>query len=392
MRFGCIDRWKRQELSPSQGWKLLAFPVFFLFLLFASGCEKDETLKEEEKGTAFDRKGMLKNYGENLIIPGYEDLHASISSMESAATTFVNNPSSAALQTLQDRFLDSYKAWQRVSIYEFGPAKDIALRSFTNTFPTDTTQVNDNIATGNYDLSNFNTDDVKGYPALDYLLFDPFDGDSAVVNAFSIDSNAAARQDYLMDVIADLKGNVSNVLQSWKPSGGDHLSTFVNATGTDVGSSLGLLVNQLNYDLEIIKNAEVGIPLGKKSLGNPKPLKCQAYYARFSVELLELHLKALRDTYLGKGTQGDKKGLDDNLEHIDAQSSNGPLDDAIRDQFATCIDKAQQVPEPLSDAVVNDPTPVDDLHTELKKLVALLKSDMPSELGVQITYQDNDGD
>ncbi len=369
----------------------LALPFLLGLLVFTLACEKDKSVDEKQE-EAFDRKAMLENYGNNLIIPAYEDLAQSVQSMKSAASDFTNNPDSANLQTLQARFMESYEDWQYASCYEFGPAKDRALRSYSNTFPTDTGAIDSNIATGNYNLNNFDTEDVKGYPALDYLLFDPYQGDSSVVNAFSSASNASTRRQYLMDVLADMKGRVDQVLQDWRPSGGDHLSTFVNATGTDVGSSLGLLVNQLNYDLEIVKNFEIGVPLGKKTLGNPKPKKCQAYFAARSLRLARVHVKALRDIYLGKGSKGDKKGLNENLEHIDAKTSTGPLAPAIRDQFDRVLNKLQQIPQPLSDAVVNNPSPVDDAYTELKKLVALLKSDMPSELGVQITYQDNDGD
>lgn len=379
---------------PFRWGRKVAFLPICASLLFFFSCEKDETLQNDggSNSSSFDRKGMLENYGENLIIPGYESLSSSISDLESAASDFLDSPDGAKLESVQDRFLNCYEDWQKVSVYEVGPAKDLALRTFSNTFPCDTSTVEDNISSGNYDLDQFDTQAEKGFPALDYLLFDPFDGDTAVVNGFSSGSNAADRKDYLMDVIADLKGNVEQVLQGWRSSGGDHLQEWVDATGTDVGSSVGLLVNELNYDLEIVKNPEIGIPLGKKSLGNPQPKKCQAYFAQQSLALAEAHLKALRDCYLGKGAQGDGVGLDENLDHIDASSSSGPLDEAIRGQFDATIQSVQAIQSPLSESVVNDPTPVDEAHTELKKLVALLKSDMPSELGVQITYQDNDGD
>lgn len=395
MSFESKDHYKLRARPLRPGRKFI-LPFLLTFIALLSACEKNKELDKDtdpdDSEAAFDRKAMLKNYGENLIIPGYEALNASVGGLENAASSFLSSPNKAELQTLQDRLIDAYRDWQVVSVYEFGPAKDLALRSFLNTFPTDTAQVEDNIATGSYDLSDFDTEAEKGFPALDYLLFDPYKGDSAVVNAFSSDANASQRQDYLMDVIADLKGNVQQVLKGWRPSGGDHLSSFANATGTDVGSSLGLLVNELNYDLELIKNPEVGIPLGKKSMGNPKPKKCQAYYGERSKELAIAHLKALRDCYLGKGNAGDMRGLDDNLAHIDAQGSSGKLHKAIRDQFARTLDQLGKIPAPLSDAVVNNSSQVDAAYSELKKLVALLKSDMPSELGVQITYQDNDGD
>ncbi len=372
------------------------FPVLMmlLFLFLLPACKKD---KEEEENSgnstkSFDREAMLTNYGENLIIPSYETLKSEVSEMDQAVADFVSSPDNAGLQEVQSQVLEAYEAWQSCSVYELGPASDLALRNFTNTFPTDTAEIEDKIASGSWDLGQFDTKALKGFPALDYLLFDPDNGDSEVLNSYTSASNASSRKNYLSDVSDDLLSNVDQVLQEWKSSGGDHLKTFVEATGTDVGSSLGLMVNELNFDLELIKNAEIGIPLGKKSLGNPKPGNCQAYFSEHSVALSLHHLRALRDVFLGKSSEGNGSGLDDHLAHTDATYDGEPLHQAIEDQFQVAIDDLKKVPSPLSDAVVNSSSKVDDAYAEVQKLVVLLKSDMPSALGVQITYQDNDGD
>jgi len=89
-------------------------------------CKKDKTLDDDPSsndGSAFDREAMLRNYGENLIIPGYETLKGSVKDLESAASSFVNAPSKTELQNLQARLRESYADWQAVSVYEFGPAK-----------------------------------------------------------------------------------------------------------------------------------------------------------------------------------------------------------------------------------------------------------------------------
>jgi len=41
---------------------------------------------------------------------------------------------------------------------------------------------------------------------------------------------------------------------------------------------------------------------------------------------------------------------------------------------------------------LTNPSVVDAAYVELQKQVVLFKTDMPSSLGVLITYQDNDGD
>ena len=46
----------------------------------------------------------------------------------------------------------------------------------------------------------------------------------------------------------------------------------------------------------------------------------------------------------------------------------------------------------MSENIINNQTQVEAAYAELQKLIVLFKVDMPSRLGVLITYQDNDGD
>jgi hypothetical protein len=43
-------------------------------------------------------------------------------------------------------------------------------------------------------------------------------------------------------------------------------------------------------------------------------------------------------------------------------------------------------------ALTNNPQAIEDVYNELKKLVVLTKIDMTTQLGIVITYLDNDGD
>ncbi|MDQ3534753.1 MAG: peptidase M75, Imelysin, partial [Bacteroidota bacterium] len=159
------------------------------------------------------------------------------------------------------------------------------------------------------------------------------------------------------------------------------------------GSSFGELVNELNFDYEVIKNPKVGIPLGKKSLGQKLPESVEAYYSGISKDLALLNVKAIEDIYSGRskaGTEG--KGLDDYLNQLNAQYNGGFLSAAINSQFDIVKSKIQVIPDPLSDAIINHQNIVEEAYSEIQKMVVLLKTDMPSAMGVLITYQDNDGD
>ncbi|MDF2436322.1 MAG: hypothetical protein K0Q95_698 [Bacteroidota bacterium] len=361
--------------------------------LFFSRCDKKKPEEEASPESSFDKSGMLANIGDNLIIPAYADFNTSADSFQLSANAFISNPSHGSLDVLQSAFTKCYKKYQWISTYEFGPAETEFIRNSMNVFPCDTIEINSKIAAANYDLSTIADIDVKGFPAVDYLLFGHHLNDTAIVSLFSTDANASNRKTYLSTIISEIKNKAGIIYAGWQPNGGNYISVFKNSTGSDVGSSIGLLVNQLCYDLELLKNARIAIPLGKRSLGVPLPEKSEAFYSGISVSLASEHLNSLENVYLGRSKQNvDGLGFDNYLNHIDARYFSGTLDAAIKSKFSAAKSKLSLITGRLSDAVISNPATVDAAYMELQQLVVLLKVDMTSALGVSITYVDNDGD
>ena len=339
----------------------------------------------------FDRAAMLENIGTNIIIPNYTDLSDKMNLLQQAATDFKAAPDNPKLTTLQTTFKSAYLSWQKCSAFEFGPAMQVSLRMSVNTFPTDSVQIQSNITSGSYNLEAANNIDARGFPALDYLLHKRNENNTAVLERFTTNPEAQAWKDYLTALINDTKNLVDAVKNNWETSGGNYLATFISNDGTDVGSSLGELVNQLNYDYEQLKNARIGIPAGKQTLGVALPEKCEAYYAGYSVELAIEQITAIKNLYLGAGG-ADGIGFDEYLIALDAKHGSGQLSDAIKTQLDLATTALQNVPDPLSETVVNNQTVVNTAYTEIQKQVVLFKTDMPSAMSVLITYQDGDGD
>lgn len=360
--------------------------IFFSCSLIYS-CKKkkdDDTTPQQE----FDRAAMLANLANNIILPNYAELKLRADSFDIVTSAFIANPDSSKLLALHNASDKLYKAWQLCSVFELGQAETEVLRASLNTFPTDTTQINSNISSGTYNLSSAANIDAKGLPAIDYLLFKH--NISNTLYYFTAHTHAANRKIYLSDLSAEIKNKITNVYNSWNAG---YTATFASNTGTDIGSSTGILVNQLTFDLEIIKNAKVGIPLGKKTLGIPVPDKTEAYYRGNSAELALLNLTTLENIFLGKDASANNRiGFDDYLLFLNAQYNGTLLADKIKSQFTIAKNKLQLVADPLSNSVVNDYAVVDSAYVNIQKLVVLLKTDMTSALGVQITYQDNDGD
>lgn len=363
--------------------------ILFLFAGFIISCNKDD---EGNNDTGFDRALMLSDLGYNVIIPSYDSLKRKTNLLQESVTSFTSSPSTELLIDLRNDFKVAYRAWQYCAAFQFGPAETELLRDNLNTFPTDPDQINLNIASGSYNLETASNLDAKGFPGMDYLLFG-VGNEAETVEFFATGELAEKRKVYLQDLVNEIKTKVDKVYNGWHPDGENYIQSFQNASGTDAGSSLGQLVNELNFDFEIIKNPKVGIPLGKKSLGEILPEKVEAYYSGISSELAMLNVKAIEDVYLGRAMNGtDGIGLDEYLIHLNAQHNGNSLSNAIKNQFTSIKNSLTAVPDPLSATVQNNKPVVEAAYNELQKMVVLLKSDMPSALGVLITYQDNDGD
>ena len=366
--------------------------VLFLFVFFTK-CKNDKEEDEITPDNSFDKAGMLSNIGGQIIIPAYKDFKTSIDSLQYFNNLFVLNSSLINLTNLQTQFIQAYKQFQYVSTFEFGPADAELFRASLNVFPCDTSEINTKITTGSMSLSSVSDVDSKGFPAVDFLLYGAQHDNNDILIKFTTHADAANRKNYLTAIVNELKTKTDIVNTGWKLSAGNYISTFKSSTGSDVGSSIGLLVNQLNFDFELLKNARIGIPLGKRTLGVALPEKVEGFYNQQSVALVLQQLNSIENIYLGRNKQNvDGLGLDDYLVHVNAQHTSGLLNDAIKNKFTSAKNKLALITDPLSQAVINNPTIVDAAYMELQQLVVLLKVDMPSALGVLITYQDNDGD
>ena len=85
-------------------------------------------------------------------------------------------------------------------------------------------------------------------------------------------------------------------------------------------------------------------------------------------------------------------GFDDYMDFVGAQYGVINLSTAINNQFIEIDNKISLLNDPLSDELLINRTAVQNLYDELQQLVILLKVDLTSALGIQITYADNDGD
>jgi len=359
--------------------------TIFLLLLTLSllACKDDDTSNAD-----FDTAALLNNIGENIIIPRYNILKEESDNLNTQLDNFKNDINANQLNLLREQFKATYLAWQACSTFEFGPAGILSLRTVINTFPTDTTIINQNITNNINDLTSTADYDAIGLPALDYMLYGKFNTDTDFVNYYSNNNNALT---YLEVLITKINEDINQVDTEWNSS---YIETFKNATGTDVASSLGLLVNEMNLDFEsYIRDGKVGIPLGIRSLGVIQLEKAEAYYSDYSLELCLESVEQIQDLFNGVSTEGvNGIGLDDFLDAVKATNGEDNLSDKINTQFDDIIIALEELDSSIPSAIDNNQAQVETVYNEMQQIIVLLKVDLTSNLGILISYQDNDGD
>lgn len=337
----------------------------------------------------FDQKTMFTNYADHLIIPAYQDLTRSVNELEVAVIAFLNEPNHASLTTTQSVFLRTYEKWQYAAPFEFGPAADVFLGNHFNNFPLNMEELENNIAASKTTFDQPDTYD-KGLPALDYLLF--YESHETVLNRFTIDENKDLYAAYVQALITDMQSRLQTTLGAWE---GDYRQRFINNTGTADGSSLSLIINQLNRHFEGVKRESIGIPSGVYTLSIPNPDRAEAYFSGHSSVLIDLALQVNRSFFLGKDQAGtDRSGLDDFLRHKSVEKDGEFLTDKIDAQYQAMIQLFENIAVPFATAVGTEQTPddVQAFYNEVSRQVILTKTDMPSSLCVSITYIDNPSD
>jgi hypothetical protein len=362
-------------------------------LCLVTSCEKDPG--PDDTPEEFDRAALLTNLGNNLIVPAYQDFAQATATLNSAALAFSANVNQANLDALRAAWLDALTKWQYAAIYEFGPAETALFRDNSNVYPTDTVQINTNLAAGTWDFNVIANLDAKGLQAIDFMLYGTGTGDASILARFTTAPDAAVRLTYLVDLTAELNDLAQQVSNAWLPSGGNYLATFTSNSGTSAGSPISLLANAFNkYFEKYVRTGKISIPSGALTFSQtPEPTKIEALYKNdIAVSLTLTGMDAIARAYRGEGIAGDGIGFDDYLNHVDARFGSVSLDQAIENQIQVVNSATQAIPEPLSDQVVSNQTAVLDIHAKMTQLVALFKNDMMSAMGLIITYTDTDGD
>lgn len=339
---------------------------------------------------------MLTNIADNIIVPAYANFKTKMDAMTTKSDAFAAKPDKASLADFRQAWVDAYTEWQKVELFDVGPAEQYTLRNFFNIYPANTTGIEEYIAAGSGSFDVPLSYPKQGFPALDYLINGLGSTDDAIVARYTTATDAAKRIAYLKRLTTQMNSVFSTVYTQWTTGG--YRDTFINCTALNAGCSTGKLVNGyvLNYE-RYIRSGKIGIPSGAMTNGTVSPDKVEAYYKKdLALTLAKTAHQASVDFFNGKSVKTGQEGpgLKSYLNSLGAKDSQTgkSLVDIVNAQFDLVNQKLSVLKANLSDEVKTNNTAVTQVYTEMQKAVRMLKVDMTSAMSITITYTDNDGD
>lgn len=353
--------------------KIISKLLIPLIVCFLISCEEDTG---DNGNFSYDKETLLTDVADNYIIPNYVTFNNSFSAFVIDFKAYKESKSDSDFNSAKSSFTQLQKDWQRVAFLGFGPAADERLLEELNIYPVSTDQISANLSSvANTNLGSASNNAAKGLPAIEYLLF--ADGKTDLTQD---------EIDYILLIIDRVSPRIQAVNSAWS---GNYRDEFIQNTENGATSSLSIMFNGVMLYFERhLRDEKLAIPLGIRSSGNPNPTWVENYYSGNSWDNLVLAF----DQYVEFHEIGEKYGLVDLIRESGAEYQGEKVDVLITNSFNATKLLLQNTPNDYQQSLANSDEYLVDIFKEMQVYVTLMKVPVPQALGIQITYNDTDGD
>ncbi|WP_109300496.1 imelysin family protein [Aquimarina sp. AU474] len=367
------------------------FLFLFLTIILVSACSSSDD-GGGTTGDSFDRKAMLANMADNIIIPAYQSFSNDMTALKAAASTFTITTNETNLIALRAAWSKAYVSWQSVSIFEIGKAEELSFRNFMNVYPINVTDINANITSASYDLTSVAEQDEQGFGGLDYILNGLAATDADITAFYTDATNGSLYKDYLNDLVDRMDALTKEVVADWT---GAFRNSFVDNSGSSATSSVDKIVNDFLFHYEKhLRAGKIGIPAGVFATQTFDD-KVEAFYkGDLSKMLFNTNLNAMQDFFNGKHFESTStgEGFKSYLDFLNTIKDGDDLATIINNQFNLTRTTALGLSDNFSNQVRTNNNLMLNTYDELQKNVVHMKVDMLQAFSVRVDFVDADGD
>jgi predicted lipoprotein len=334
---------------------------------------------------------MLQDLAGVVILPAHDQLVVDAAALAEAAAALEVARSDVALATTQEAWRRARAAWKQSEAFAIGPAETLRTAAKIDFAPVRPDRIESEIA-GGQPLTSAHVDElganVKGFLALEYVLFDPEGGDAAVLERLA----AERRRSYARALAENLRDEVTKLRDAWAPGGGNFAAELTSAgqgsaTFPTLKSAVDELVNQLIFLAEDVADAQPLAALGTRDGGAPRPEAIDANRSENGLADLLDNLAGIQSVYFGAYGGREGRGFRGVVVEI-SPDVEGAIGLAIR----RALETAARIPAPLERAVSDDRALVERAQVRAKELMRSLEIDLVSILGTTLRFNPSDGD
>jgi len=350
---------------------------------------EDSSSSDSSESETFDRKALLTNWANNIIIPLYDNFNTNLNLLSEEVTKFNETPNLDNLKLVREKWLNAYKSWQHVEMFNLGKAEETYFQSKMNVYPSDKERIERNLTSETYSLDNPNNNDAQGFPALDYMLYGTDESDEKIIEKYSLENKKY--NTYLSSLVNKMVSNTSVVVNDWN----QNKETYINSTENTSTSSINKITNDFIYYYEKLFRAnKIGIPAGVFS-GSKLPDRVEGYYSKiYSKDLALEAMSAIENFFVGKKYNSEEKGesLESYLNFLNSEKNGTSLSKSITDQFKIAKETIDKLNNDFASQVNEDNNKMLVAYDEIQKGVVFMKTDMLQSLSISVDYVDADGD
>lgn len=348
------------------------------FLLFAFPL----ILMISARGEGLSRPAMLRDLAAKVIAPAYQDLAAKSLALANAVEALARDPDRKALEQARQAWLTALLAARTLQAFQLGPVVEREYASvfyYWQVLPVRIEAVLESSRAFDKSLVDELGATSKGFFALEYLLFGRTNAEPAV-DALTSLAASERRRVYTLALARDIESKARQLATDWKRADPDGAAAKFVSAGQD---TINALVNQLAMTIETIAENRINFVLSLPQPVSRQFDRIEASHSGSSLQGVLAMLEGVRRIYQG----GEGTGLDDALRAL-----NAALEKRVREQFDAALAAIQAVGAPLETAVVQHRAALEKAYEATRSLEILFKVDLPSALGVTITFNSTDGD
>ncbi|MBM7113759.1 imelysin family protein [Archangium primigenium] len=352
-------------------------------LVALSGCG-------EAQGTTL-RTAFLKSLGEDTILPAYRDFDTRSATLATALDALDATPTEATLTQAQTAWRAVREPWGMLAVMSIGPSEN--LRTVSAVDQVSSPSGIDSVLTSTTKLTVENVEQLgtnrKGMMALEYLLFDAKEGSAAVLARFTAEGEPGTRRRAYARALGEvLHNDATAVRTAWEPDGGDFVSRLANAGVSSIRyatqkDAVDEVVNRFISSVEVAE-LKLSKPLGFETGGTVRPDEERSRRSDNSIADLRANVAGMERLWFGADGKSGLSGI--------VASTNKKLDGTVRADLSRLRGALEAIPPPLRTALLENRESVEAARAAFSTLRATLATEVVSNLGVTLKFNDNDGD